>query len=158
MSCHRSTASTESAAICLRALGWPWVAACQAREVAAVALRSPFQPITRFWQFKGLSVKHGPSDRFAPIDVGHLDIGRVRHPRAAAEPGLAEQFRDRSVTPHRFPILPFGAWHTTAISRLNLKSQTRESPQCNSERRRLGVLRVQRKTAALKFNRKSSCQ
>jgi len=62
MSCLRSTASTESAAICLRASGWPWVAACQAREDAAVALRSPFQPITRLWQFEGLSVKHGPSD------------------------------------------------------------------------------------------------
>jgi len=51
----------------LRALGWPWVAAWQAPEDAAVALRSPFQPITRLWQFEGLSVKHGPSDRFAPI-------------------------------------------------------------------------------------------
>jgi hypothetical protein len=49
MSCPRSTASTESAAICLCALGWPWVAAWQAREDAAVALCSPFQPITRLW-------------------------------------------------------------------------------------------------------------
>jgi hypothetical protein len=50
----------------LCALGWPWVAAWQAREDVAVAPRSPFQPITRLWQFEGLSVKRGPSDRFAP--------------------------------------------------------------------------------------------
>ena len=31
-----------------------------AREDAAVAPRPPFQPITRLWQFEGLSVKHGP--------------------------------------------------------------------------------------------------
>jgi hypothetical protein len=37
MSCPRSTASTESAAIRLCALGWPWVAAWQAPEDAAVA-------------------------------------------------------------------------------------------------------------------------
>ena len=60
MSCPRSTASTESAAICLRASGCRWVAACPAREDAAIAPRSPFQPITRLWQFEGLSVKHGP--------------------------------------------------------------------------------------------------
>src|SRR6266849_6549751 len=59
MSCPHSTASTESAAICLRASGCRWVAACPAREDAAVAPRPPFQPITRLWQFEGLSVKHG---------------------------------------------------------------------------------------------------
>jgi hypothetical protein len=32
----------ELAAIGLRALGWPWVAACQEREDAAVAPRVPF--------------------------------------------------------------------------------------------------------------------
>jgi len=37
---------------------------------ARIALRSPFQPMTRLWQFEGLSVKHGPSDRFAPITAG----------------------------------------------------------------------------------------
>src|SRR5450755_1073963 len=37
MSCLPSTASTEPAAICLRASGCPWVAACPAREGAAVA-------------------------------------------------------------------------------------------------------------------------
>jgi hypothetical protein len=26
--------------------------------------------IIRLWQFEGLSVKHGPSDRFAPIALG----------------------------------------------------------------------------------------
>src|SRR6266403_602560 len=62
MSCRRSTASMESSAICLRALGWPWVAACQAREDAAVALRSPFQPITCLWQFEGLSTCDCGSD------------------------------------------------------------------------------------------------
>jgi hypothetical protein len=36
------------------------------REDAAVALRSPFQPITRPWQFEGLSVEYGLSDGFAP--------------------------------------------------------------------------------------------
>ena len=87
---YRSTASTESAATCLRALGWPWVAAWQAPEDAAVALRSPFQPITRLWQFEGLSVKHGPSDRFAPepdllqmfalTPTGHVICGCLRCP------------------------------------------------------------------------------
>src|SRR5216683_2455545 len=60
MSCPRSMASTESAAICLRASGFRPAAACPAREDAAIAPRSPFQPITRLWQFKGLSVKQGP--------------------------------------------------------------------------------------------------
>src|SRR6202043_3093484 len=60
MSCPRSTASTESAAICSRASGCRCVAACPAREDAAVGPRSPFEPITRLWQFEGLSVKHGP--------------------------------------------------------------------------------------------------
>src|SRR6478736_3856550 len=55
MSCPRSTASTESAAIFLRASGGRRVAACPAREGAAVALHSPFQPTTCLWQFEGLS-------------------------------------------------------------------------------------------------------
>src|SRR4030088_1017258 len=85
MSCPRSTASMESAAICLRALGWPWVAACQAREDAAVALRSPFQPITCLWQFEGLSGCWPPSMSYvAPVSacVAHdvngqrLDVSR----------------------------------------------------------------------------------
>src|SRR6266404_2661364 len=80
MSCPRSTASMESAAICLRALGWPWVAACQAREDAAEALRSRFQPITCLWQFEGLSVKHGPSDRFAPKAATWLNVSFGRSP------------------------------------------------------------------------------
>jgi len=50
----------EPAAICLRASGCPWFAACAEREDAAIAPRSPFQPITRLWQFEGLSVKQGP--------------------------------------------------------------------------------------------------
>src|SRR6267378_588094 len=66
MSCLRSTASTESAAICLRALGWPWGHRVSGARGRSGTLRSPFQPITRLWQFEGLSVKHGPSDRFAP--------------------------------------------------------------------------------------------
>src|ERR1700704_1320047 len=53
----------------LRASGFRWVAAYPAREDAGAALRSPFQPITCLWQFEGLSVKHGPSDRFAPKAV-----------------------------------------------------------------------------------------
>ena len=60
MSCPRSTTSTESAAICLRASGRRWVIACPAREDTAAAPRSSFQPITRLWQFEGLSAKHGP--------------------------------------------------------------------------------------------------
>jgi len=60
MSCSRSTASTESAAICLRASRCRWVAACPAREDTAVAPRAPFQPITRLWQLERLSAKHGP--------------------------------------------------------------------------------------------------
>jgi hypothetical protein len=60
MSCLRSTASTESAVICLRASGCRWVIACPAREDAAVAPRSSFQPITCLRQFEGLSIKHGP--------------------------------------------------------------------------------------------------
>jgi hypothetical protein len=66
MSCPRSTASTGPAAACLRASGCRRVAACPAREGAAVAPRPAVQPITRLWQFEGLSVKHGPSVRFAP--------------------------------------------------------------------------------------------
>ena len=87
MSCPRSTASMESAAICLRALGWPWVAACQAREDAAVKLRSPFQPVTRLWQFEVL-IGVGPRRRSAseaidlPSDGGvnleRLFIGQKR--------------------------------------------------------------------------------
>jgi hypothetical protein len=50
----------EPAAICLRASGCLWFAACPEREDAAIAPRSPFQPITRLWQFEGLSVKQGP--------------------------------------------------------------------------------------------------
>jgi hypothetical protein len=49
----------------LARIGLAGVAACQAREDAAAAPRSPFQPTTCLWQFEGLSVKHGPSDRFA---------------------------------------------------------------------------------------------
>src|SRR6478672_110724 len=49
--CRVPARRTESAAICLRESGWPWVTACQAREGAAVALHSPFQPITCLWQF-----------------------------------------------------------------------------------------------------------
>ncbi len=81
MSCPRSTASTESAAICLRASGCRWVAACPAREDAAVAPRSPFQPITRL-QFEGLSVKHGPSNRALRRQRPHVRIvsgARVRY-------------------------------------------------------------------------------
>src|SRR6267142_3713356 len=54
MSCPRSTASMEPAAICWRASGCRWVAACPAREDAAAAPRPPFKPITRLWQFEVL--------------------------------------------------------------------------------------------------------
>lgn len=46
MSCPCSTASMETAAICLRASGCRWVAACPAREDAAVAPR-PLEDRTR---------------------------------------------------------------------------------------------------------------
>jgi hypothetical protein len=59
MSCPRSTASMESAAICLRALGWSWVAAWQTREDAAVALPSHFQPITRLGNSRGFRLNMG---------------------------------------------------------------------------------------------------
>jgi hypothetical protein len=62
MSCPHPTASTVSAAICLRASGCRWVAV---REDAASTPRLPFQPMTRLWEFEGLSVKHGPS--FGPV-------------------------------------------------------------------------------------------
>ena len=76
MSCRRSTVSTEPAAICLRARVWPWVAACQAREDAAVALHSPFQSTHNSplairmafgypWAVGPLRARSGPSIGFA---------------------------------------------------------------------------------------------
>src|ERR1700694_1837125 len=44
MSCPRSTVSTESARICLGALGWPWGAACQARGTRQQRCALPFNP------------------------------------------------------------------------------------------------------------------
>src|SRR6266478_3113035 len=62
---------------CSRAVTWldgTGYAVCPAREDAAVAPRPPFQSITRLWQFEGLSVKHGPSDRFAPKAATWLNV------------------------------------------------------------------------------------
>src|SRR5258708_35232459 len=86
MSCPRSAVSTASAAISLRGLGWPWVAACQAREDTAVALRSPFQPITCLWHFEGFLIKHGPS-------------GALRQQKASAEIGIAPHDGDEPSSP-----------------------------------------------------------
>jgi hypothetical protein len=41
-------------------VGCPASGARGRREDAAVVPRPPFQPITRLWQFEGLSVRHGP--------------------------------------------------------------------------------------------------